>query len=377
MSYEIQTSSSLPDLSTLFRLFLSESDRRPSPFPSGMATLYPSYCERFGWMQEDTTLEAMKAKNAAKIAELDAKVADAVENLGDVEVREALLEKADFFASVGDCDAALAAYDACEQKTVAIGQKMEMVFSVMRLHIFHDDWVAVKVQIQKLKDFLEAPGGADWERKNKLKVYEGVCLAACRDFKGATTLFLESLSTFTTYELMSYSNFVHFTCVCSVISLRRVELKEKLIDSPEVLSVIDDLPGVGKLINALHHCKYSEFMAAFPTVADGVLCNAWLHKHHRYFLREARVLAYQQYLQSYKSVTAASMAKAFTVSEAFLDNELSNFIVEGRLNVKIDKVNGVLVTNRPDAKNALYQSYIKEGDNLLNRIQKLSRVVDL
>ena len=70
-----------------------------------MATLYPSYCERFGWMQEDTTLEAMKAKNAAKIAELDAKVADAVENLGDVEVREALLEKADFFASVGDRDA--------------------------------------------------------------------------------------------------------------------------------------------------------------------------------------------------------------------------------------------------------------------------------
>lgn len=136
MSYEIQTSSHLPDLSTLFRLFLSESDCRPSPFPSGMATLYPSYCERFGWMQEDTTLEAMKAKNAAKIAELDAKVADAVENLGDVEVREALLEKADFFASVGDRDAALAAYDACEQKTVAIGQKMEMVFSVMRLHIF-------------------------------------------------------------------------------------------------------------------------------------------------------------------------------------------------------------------------------------------------
>ena len=88
-------------------------------------------------------------------------------------------------------------------------------------------------------------------------------------------------------------------------------------------------------------------------------------------------MAYGQYLQSYKSVTTASMAAAFAVSEEFLDAELSNFIVEGRLNVKIDKVNGVLVTNRPDAKNALYQSYIKEGDNLLNRIQKLSRVIDL
>jgi 26S proteasome regulatory subunit N7 len=76
-------------------------------------------------------------------------------------------------------------------------------------------------------------------------------------------------------------------------------------------------------------------------------------------------------------VTVASMASSFCVSEEFIDNELSNFIVEGRLNVRIDKVNGVLVTNRPDAKNALYQSYIKEGDSLLNRIQKLSRVIDL
>nr|POE85695.1 26s proteasome non-atpase regulatory subunit 6 like [Quercus suber] len=38
---------------------------------------------------------------------------------------------------------------------------------------------------------------------------------------------------------------------------------------------------------------------------------------------------------------------------------------------------GVLETNRPDAKNALYQATIKQGDFLLNRIQKLSRVVDL
>ena len=342
-----------------------------------METLYPSYCEKFGWMMDENALSSMKAANAAKLAELDAKIKDAEENLGDVEVRDAMLAKAEFYAGTADRERALAAFEACEQKTVAIGQKMEMVFSVMRLHIFHDDWAAVKAQVAKLKAFLEQPGGADWERKNRLKVYEGVARMACRDFEGATELFLESLSTFTTYELMSYADFVHYACVCGVITLKRVDLKEKLINSPEVLSVIDELPGVGALVNALHECRYEALMRAFPVVSDGILANAWLTNHHRYFLREARVLAYQQYLQSYKSVTTANMAAAFAVSEAFLDTELSNFIVEGRLNVKIDKVNGVLVTNRPDAKNALYHSYIKEGDNLLNRIQKLSRVVDL
>jgi 26S proteasome regulatory subunit N7 len=94
-------------------------------------------------------------------------------------------------------------------------------------------------------------------------------------------------------------------------------------------------------------------------------------------MREVRSVAYSQFLESYKSVTMDAMAKAFGVSVSFLDIELSRFIAAGRLNCKIDKVAGVLETNRPDAKNALYQATIKQGDFLLNRIQKLSRVIDL
>ena len=215
--------------------------------------------------------------------------------------------------------------------------------------------------------------------RDRLKVYEGVYKMARRDFAGATSLFLESLSTFTTYELMTYDEFVFYAVACAVVSLKRTELKAKVIDSPEVLAVIDNIAGgsVRDMVNSLHACKYREFMLAFPNAAAAVNKSTWLHAHHRYFLREARVAAYAQYLASYKSVTVASMASSFCVSEEFIDAELSNFIVEGRLNVRIDKVNGVLVTNRPDAKNALYQSYIKEGDHLLNRIQKLSRVIDL
>ena len=40
------------------------------------------------------------------------------------------------------------------------------------------------------------------------------------------------------------------------------------------------------------------------------------------------------------------------------------------------QVAGVIETTRPDAKNAQYQSAIKHGDMLLNRLQKLSKVID-
>ena len=84
------------------------------------------------------------------------------------------------------------------------------------------------------------------------------------------------------------------------------------------------------------------------------------------------------------------MAQAFGVSVTFIDKELASFINSGRIHAKIDKgkrectfllittsVNGIIETNRPDEKNRQYQQVIKRGDLLLNRVQKLSRVINI
>ena len=42
-----------------------------------------------------------------------------------------------------------------------------------------------------------------------------------------------------------------------------------------------------------------------------------------------------------------------------------------------NSVNGIIETNRPDEKNRQYQAVIKRGDLLLNRVQKLSRVINI
>lgn len=52
------------------------------------------------------------------------------------------------------------------------------------------------------------------------------------------------------------------------------------------------------------------------------------------------MVAYTQFLQSYKSVGLASMAAAFNVSNEFLDHEVAELIVAGRINARIDKVGG-------------------------------------
>lgn len=44
-----------------------------------------------------------------------------------------------------------------------------------------------------------------------------------------------------------------------------------------------------------------------------------MQTHARYYVREMRISAYNQILESYRSLTIESMAKSFGVSEEFID----------------------------------------------------------
>lgn len=61
-----------------------------------------------------------------------------------------------------------------------------------------------------------------------MKVYKGYFALTTRDFKTAALNFLESISTFTSYELMSYSKLVEYSILVSVISLKRSEVGDKV-----------------------------------------------------------------------------------------------------------------------------------------------------
>lgn len=342
---------------------------------NGAAPFYEHICGELGWQVDQARLEQVQSSNAQQLQELEDKIKDAEENLGETEVRDALHAKATFLGKIGDREAATKAYAATEEKTASGGSKADMVFSQIRLAIMYQDWQCVKKLLVRAKTICEA--GGDWEHKNKLKVYEGVAAMHARDFKRAAELLLDSIATFTTSELFDYTAVVSYAVICGLVSLDRVSLKKRVVDSPEIRSVIGHVPALESCLNAMYDCNYKEFFKSFLGVVDIIRADMYTHPHVRYYMREVRLAAYNQFLESYKSVTMESMAAAFDVGLLFLDSEIADFICAGRINAKIDKVAGIIETKRPDAKNALYLETIKRGDLLLNRVQKLSRVIDV
>jgi len=68
---------------------------------------------------------------------------------------------------------------------------------------------------------------------------------------------------------MSYETLIFYSVVTSVITLDRVDLKKKVVDAPEILTVIDSIPNLMSFLNSLYMCQYGAF---FKVCANCRLC---------------------------------------------------------------------------------------------------------
>ena len=255
-----------------------------------------------------------------------------------------------------------------------LGTKIDLVLAIIRIGIFFGDKIGVKKDIDRAKALVES--GGDWDRRNRLKAYQGLHLLTTRSYNLAAPLLLDSLSTFTSYELCSYSSLVVYSVLAGSISLKRVDFKSKVVDAPEIKAILGDGddklaalsgassagPGAGDeemddissatpvsaatavnltalgssaaveaeipvdftplagLVRSLYVGNYQAFFLALAAVEENFLgLDRYLYEHKSWFVREMRLRGYQQLLQSYRVVGLGSMANDFGISVDFLD----------------------------------------------------------
>jgi len=363
---------SLPDHSGDAKL---QSKLMEAVIAESMAPFYEEVCRDLDWKVDHTLLAKMKSANDEHLKELEETIEDAEKNLGEMEVREANLKKSEYLCRIGDKEGALSSFRKTYDKTVSLGHRLDIVFHLIRIGLFYLDHDLITRNIEKAKSLIEE--GGDWDRRNRLKVYQGTYCIVIRDFKAAANFFLDTISTFTSYELMDYETFVRYTVYISMISLPRNELRDKIIRGSEILEVLHTNQDVKNYLFSLYNCQYADFFKNLAHVEGLLRRDYFIYPHYRYYVREMRIMAYTQLLESYRSLTLEYMADAFGVTMEYIDQELSRYIAAGRLHCKVDKVGGIVETNRPDSKNWQYQATIKQGDILLNRVQKLSRVINI
>lgn len=300
---------------------------------------------------------------------------DAEVNHGETEVYEATLTIAYHHLRVGDKETTYSWLEKSKEKALSSAQKIDVMLRRAWVAFLYRDYEVVTSTIPAIEKIFEN-GGGDWDRKNRLKVYKGLISLVNRDFKEASDNFLSVVATFNTYELFSFSEFVILTTLTSMVTLDRVALKKSVVDSPEILSVIREAPDVEQFVLSFYNCDYKSFFQSLLKVHERISGDRFFSPHSDWFVRETRVGAYAQFLKSYLKVETVSMAHAFGVSKEFIDKELARFIAARRLNARMNKITGVIETSYTDERSGDFKAIIKEGDALLNRIQRLSRTIN-
>lgn len=316
----------------------------------------------------------MLAKNKAELESLDTRLAEAEKTEGESDVADLLRSRAMYLVRIGDKENALPAMSLALEKTPGLGSKIDLVLTLIRMGFFFEDQQLIKENLEKAEELIEQ--GGDWDRRNRLKVYQALHLLSIRQFQRATPLLIDSLSTFTATEFLPYDRLVLYTVIAGTLTLSRVELKKKILQSPEVNSVIHEIQDLSEYTKSLYECHYDKFFVTLAALEQTHLLPSQIFRPHtRWYVREMRIRAYAQLLESYSSLTLKSMSVAFGVSEAYIDKDLSHFISLGRLNCTINQVNGIVETTRPSSKAAQYEIVIKRGDVLLGNLQRLSKVL--
>ncbi|SBT35423.1 26S proteasome regulatory complex subunit [Plasmodium ovale wallikeri] len=243
-------------------------------------------------------------------------------------------------------------YEEIYKKGIGIGAKLDILLTIIRISIFFNDMKNTKKYLEQATMQMEK--GGDWERKNKLKIYEALNYIMIRNFPEASKILIDAASTFTATEIISYDEIIFY------MTEERTVLNKKILNSSVILQVTSSDEDLHSYISSFYHCDYRMFMEKTIKIALRVKRDRYLGRHYRYFIRNTRVRAYRQFLEPFKSVTLKNMAYAFGVSEEFIEEEVSSFIANGKLNCKIDKVNGSIESNQPNERNTMYLNTIKK-----------------
>ena len=310
-----------------------------------------------------------------KISDLEKKMDEDVDGLEEKDKATYIFEIAKIYKEQKMMPEAIEKFKETISQTQSFNTKIDSMFEICHICLLEKNLEMLKEYLQKIEDLLKT--GGDWEKKNRLKVYMGLFHIFNKNFKDAGKNFLDALMTFTSYELFDFKTFVFYTAIINIISVDRKTLKEKIIDSSDVLSCINEIPHLEKFLNTFYDGEYAQFFLELYYIIQRLKDDFYLSKHYNYYINEIRIKAYSQFLQSYKTVSMDNMASVFGVSTNFIDRELSNFISQGRINAKIDKVSGIIECNHNEQNIDLYQETIRDSDILISKIHKLSKLLEI
>eukprot|EP00834_Sanchytrium_tribonematis_P004344 NODE_208_length_12861_cov_0.800972.p6 type:complete len:292 gc:universal NODE_208_length_12861_cov_0.800972:3332-4207(+) len=249
-----------------------------------------------------------KSQKLPKLQGLDADPLEhpALEEDDDYAKMQQTVKSAVYLAQQGSLDA-IPIFEQVISQSGNAGLKIEALLACVRLHwLYNKDPAPLFAKLDTLVE------NADWDRRNKYKVYKAVYLLTKRQFTESSVLLAETLSTFTSYELCTFQEYTQIAVIVCILTHSRPDLKK--------LNIQVDSPLFVEYQQSLYLCNYGDFFLKLSDIEEYMEKHWFLSLHLKYYIKEMKLKAYQQVLTSYQSIHIHHLARLFGVSNDYIES---------------------------------------------------------
>ncbi|XP_043319761.1 COP9 signalosome complex subunit 1 isoform X1 [Cervus elaphus] len=323
-------------------------------------------------------VEATRKKALLKLEKLDTDLKNYKGNSIKESIRRGHDDLGDHYLDCGDLSNALKCYSRARDYCTSAKHVINMCLNVIKVSVYLQNWSHVLSYVSKAEstpEIAEQRGERDTQTQailTKLKCAAGLAELAARKYKQAAKCFLLASFDHCDFpELLSPSNVAVYGGLCALATFDRQELQRNVISSSSFKLFLELEPQVRDIIFKFYESKYASCLKMLDEMKDNLLLDMYLAPHVRTLYTQIRNRALIQYFSPYVSADMRKMATAFNTTVAALEDELTQLILEGLINARIDSHSKILYARDVDQRSTTFEKSLLMGKEFQRRAKAM------
>nr|XP_019591124.1 PREDICTED: COP9 signalosome complex subunit 1 isoform X1 [Rhinolophus sinicus] len=322
-------------------------------------------------------VEATRKKALLKLEKLDTDLKNYKGNSIKESIRRGHDDLGDHYLDCGDLSNALKCYSRARDYCTSAKHVINMCLNVIKVSVYLQNWSHVLSYVSKAESTPEIAERGERDSQTqailtKLKCAAGLAELAARKYKQAAKCFLLASFDHCDFpELLSPSNVAVYGGLCALATFDRQELQRNVISSSSFKLFLELEPQVRDIIFKFYESKYASCLKMLDEMKDNLLLDMYLAPHVRTLYTQIRNRALIQYFSPYVSADMRKMATAFNTTVAALEDELTQLILEGLINARIDSHSKILYARDVDQRSTTFEKSLLMGKEFQRRAKAM------
>ncbi|TRY59581.1 hypothetical protein DNTS_003875, partial [Danionella cerebrum] len=285
--------------------------------------------------------ESTRKKALLKLEKLDTDLKNYKGNSIKESIRRGHDDLGDHYLDCGDLSNALKCYSRARDYCTSAKHVINMCLNVIKVSVYLQNWSHVLSYVSKAESTPEiAEQRGERDSQNQAVLTKLKCAAG----HGAM------------FHLLSPSNVAVYGGLCALATFDRLELQRNVISSSSFKLFLELEPQVRDIIFKFYESKYASCLKMLDEMKDNLLLDMYLAPH---------------YFSPYVSADMNKMAVAFNTTVAALEDELTQLILEGLINARIDSHSKASLRSDVDQRSTTFEKSLQMGKEFQRRAKAM------